>query len=319
MSNVRAGVVGVGHMGRYHVGAYTEILDVDLVGVCDINAENANAVADHFSLEASTDYRDLFGKVDVVSIAVPTEFHVPVARDFLEAGIHVLLEKPIARSFQDAHELFAFARNKDLVLQIGHVERFNSAIHEMKKIVENPIIFESRRIGPFTGRNADDGVVLDLLIHDIDIVLQLAGSPVVDIQAVGKSVVSGRDDVASLQMRFESGCLAHLLASRVSEEKIRTLAVTQPGAYVFLDYTDQEIHIHRQASSESMMTSDQLRYKQESIIERIFVYKGNPLKLQLQHFIDSATKKREVMVSAEEELHSLRVALDVLDRIKDEI
>ncbi|MDP8256236.1 MAG: Gfo/Idh/MocA family oxidoreductase [Candidatus Alcyoniella australis] len=315
MSKIRAGVVGVGHMGRFHVSAYTEIIDVELVGVCDADAQRVAKVAEHYKTRGVTDYREMFGEVDVVSIAVPTELHVQVARDFLEAGIHVLLEKPIARSFSDAHELFTFAQEKDLVLQIGHVERFNGAINEIKKIVENPTLFESRRIGPFTGRNSDDGVVLDLLIHDIDIVLQLSNSPLVQMQAMGRSVVSGRDDLVTAQLRFENGCMAHLLASRVSEEKSRTLAVTQPGAYIFLDYTDQEIHIHRQASSEAVVTTEQLRYKQESIIERLFVYKGNPLKLELQHFIGCAMKGDEVRVSPEDELRSLRVALDILDGI----
>jgi len=316
VGKIRAGVVGVGHMGRYHVSAYTEIRDVELTAVCDSDPEKVRQLADYYHTWGTTDFREMFGKVDLVSIAVPTAMHVPVAREFLEAGIHVLLEKPIAHSFADAHGLFTYALEHDLALQIGHVERFNGAIQELKKIVENPIYFESRRIGPYTSRNSDDGVVLDLLIHDIDIVLQLVGSPLVETQAMGRRVVSGRDDIVSAQLRFESGCLAHLVASRVSEEKSRTLTVTQPGAYISLDYTDQEIHIHRQARSEAQVTTEQLRYKQESIIERLFVYKGNPLKLELQHFIDCAMKGQKTGVSPEDELHSLRVALDILDRIK---
>lgn len=314
---IRAGIVGVGHMGRYHVAAYTEIYNVDIVGVCDLDQEKAKQAVAPFDLPTLTDYRDLYGRVDVVSLAVPTHLHFEVAKDFLENGIHVLLEKPIAPTMAEAEELFNIAAKHRVALHIGHVERFNGAIQEMKKIIENPYLVESRRIGPYTGRNADTGVVLDLMIHDIDIVQNLVDRPVVELNVQGRKIHSDREDLVSVQMRFDNDTLATLLASRVSEEKIRTLTVHQKEAYIFLDYTDQEIHIHRQASSSYQMTNSHLSYRQAGIVERLFVHKGNHLKFEILHFLADAMGEGTRMVSVDRELRSLKVALAVLDQLKD--
>ncbi|MFQ6671836.1 MAG: Gfo/Idh/MocA family protein, partial [Candidatus Tectimicrobiota bacterium] len=245
MSAVRAGVVGVGHMGRYHIAVYSELADVELVGVVDINEERAHQLAAQYNTTSYTDYRALFGRVDVVSIAVPTSLHYAVAKDFLRQGTHVLLEKPITKDLDQAHELFAIAEEHDVVLHIGHVERFNGAVQELKKIVEEPILIEARRLGPFQPRVEDDGVVLDLMIHDIDIVMNLVAQPIAHIAAQGVSVFSPHEDVANVQLTFEGGCVATLTASRATQHKVRTMAVTQQDAYIFLDFTDQDIHIHR--------------------------------------------------------------------------
>ncbi|HEU5323952.1 MAG TPA: Gfo/Idh/MocA family oxidoreductase, partial [Methylomirabilota bacterium] len=169
----RAGVVGVGHMGQYHALVYAELWDVDLVGVVDIDAERAAAVARHYDTRVLADHRDLIGEVDVVSVAVPTEQHFHVARDLLEAGVGVLVEKPIAPTLEEARELFAIARRSGAALQVGHVERFNGAVQELRSIVQRPILVESRRLGPFVPRVQKDTVVMDLMIHDLDIVLAL--------------------------------------------------------------------------------------------------------------------------------------------------
>jgi predicted dehydrogenase len=314
---VRAGIIGAGHMGRYHVAAYSELYHVDLVGVCDIDPKKTELAAAPFELPTYTDYHDLFGKVDVVSIAVPTHLHYPIARDVLEHGIHVLLEKPITPTLDEARDLFRIAGERDLVLHVGHVERFNGAVQEMKKIVDRPYLVESRRIGPWTGRINDAGVVLDLLIHDLDIVLNLVGGEVVKLDVQGRKIRSDFEDLVTVQMEFESGTLATMLASRVSEEKIRTLTVHQPKAYVFLDYSSQEIHIHRQAGSSSALTSQHLSYRQESIVERLFVHKGNPLKFEIQHFIEHAMDKSKHKLNTEQELRSLGLALEILAHLRD--
>jgi len=316
IQKIRAGIVGVGHMGRYHVAAYSELFNVDIIGVCDVEKEKAEFAAAPFSLPVFTDYRDLFGKVDVVSVAVPTHLHFQVAKDFLEQGIHVLLEKPIAPTLAEAEQLFDIAAKHDVALHIGHVERFNGAIQEMKKIIDEPYLIESRRIGPWTGRITDAGVVLDLLIHDIDIVQNLVDRPVVDLQVLGRSIRGEHEDLVTVQVKFENGTVATLVASRISEEKIRTLTVHQKEAYIFLDYTDQEIHIHRRSSSSYQMTDQHLKYRQESIVERLFVHKGNPLKFEIQHFLDHATGNGKRMISIDSELRSLKVALQVLDQLK---
>lgn len=310
---LRVGVVGVGHMGRYHVGLYSELFNVDLVGVADVNHGRAHTIAHQYNTTAYTDYHDLIDKVDAVSIAVPTSLHYPVARDFLDAGVHVLLEKPIAHTMDEARDLFDLAESRNMVLHVGHVERFNGAVQELKKIVHEPLLIESRRLGPFVPRIKDDGVILDLMIHDIDIILGLVSSPIQRIQALGRSMYTGKEDLANVQICFQNGCIATLLASRITEIKVRSMAITQPNAYIVLDYTDQDIRVHRQAASEHIVTRGTLRYKQESFIERIFVHKDNPLKLEIKNFIDSTTHQVSRVPTVAEELHSLQVALQVLD------
>ena len=314
--NLRVGVVGVGHMGRYHVGLYSELPDVDLVGVADINHGRAHSTAQQYSTTAYTNYHDLIDEVDAVSIAVPTSLHHPVARDFLDAGVHVLLEKPIAHTMDEARDLFDLAESRNMVLHIGHVERFNGAVQELKKIVQEPMLIESRRLGPFVPRIKDDGVILDLMIHDIDIILGLVPSPIQRIQALGRSVYTGKEDLANVQICFQNGCIATLLASRTTEVKVRTMAITQPSAYILLDYTDQDIRVHRQASSEHIVARGTLRYKQESLIERIFVHKDNPLKLEIKNFIDSTIQQVSRVPTVAEELNSLQVALQVLELLE---
>lgn len=316
MQKVRAGVVGVGQMGQYHVGVYSELFNVELVGVADCDRARAVTIAEKYNTQAYDDYRDLLAAVDVVSIAVPTSRHYLVARDFLKAGVHVLLEKPIAHTMEEARDLFRLAGINRVVLHIGHVERFNGAIQELKKIVHEPWLIESRRLGPFVPRIKEDGVVLDLMIHDIDIILNLVDAPVQKIYALGKSIYSGREDLANVQICFQNGCIANIIASRATEIKIRTMAITQRDAYIFLDYTDQDIRVHRQASSEHIVTRGTLRYRQESLIERIFVHKENPLKLEIRHLIDCATNGAPRVVSVDEELRSLQVALQILELLE---
>jgi len=317
---MRAGVVGVGHMGQYHALVYAELWDVDLVGVVDIDPDRAQSVARHFDTRAFTDHRELIGEVDVVSVAVPTEQHYRVARDLLEAGVNVLVEKPITPTLEGARELFAVARRSGAALQVGHVERFNGAVQELRKIVERPILIESRRLGPFTPRVQKDTVVMDLMIHDLDIVLALVDSPPRRIAAFGAAVGSDATDVANVQIGFASGTIATLTASRATEEKIRTLAITQPDAYIVLDYLVQDIQIHRRAAQESMPNRESIRYRQASFVEHLFVHKENPLKLEVLHLIRTVRRMRagEVVELAEaEDLRSLAMALEIERLIRD--
>ncbi len=313
MQKTRAGVVGVGQMGQYHVGIYSELHDVELVGVADTDRQRGAYVAGKYGIPLYTDYHDLLGKADVVSIAVPTSLHYSVAKTFLEAGVHVLLEKPIAHTMEEATELFRIADTHGVALHVGHVERFNGAIQELKNIVHEPWFIESRRLGPFVPRIKEDGVILDVMIHDIDIILNLVESPITRLYALGKSINSDREDLANVQICFQNGCIANILASRSTEIKIRTMAITQRDAYIILDYTDQDIRVHRQASSEHVVTRGALRYRQESLIERIFVHKENPLKLEIQHLLDCVSRRATRVVSVEKELRSLQVALQILD------
>lgn len=313
--SINAGVIGAGRMGQYHVGVYSELTGVNLVGVVDVNQTRGAEIAKKYRTSFYEDYRSLFGKVDVVSIAVPTSMHYEVAKECLQAGVHCLVEKPITPSLAQAEELFNIAEKNGAILHVGHVERFNGAVQELSKAVRDPIFIESRRLGPFDPRMKDDGVVLDLMIHDIDIILNLVKSPVVEINAIGATIFSDKEDVVNVQLRFENGCLANILASRATQEKIRTLAVTQQREYIFLDYTTQDILVHRRASSQHQLGIQELKYTQESFIERIFVHRENPLKLELRHLIDCVANGADRRISVENELMSLRVALAVLDRL----
>jgi predicted dehydrogenase len=317
---LRAAVVGAGHMGAYHTLAYAELPDVELVGVVDLDPDRARKVADHYETRPFADHRDLIGHADVVSVAVPTEEHFRVARDLLEAGVSVLVEKPMTPTLEEARELFAVARRAGAVLHVGHVERFNGAVQELRKIVDHPLLIESRRLGPFVPRVRKDTVVMDLMIHDIDIVLALAASPPLRVTTFGAAVHSEVTDVASVQIVFESGTIASITASRATEEKIRTLAITQRDAYIVLDYIDQDIQIHRRAAQEYLVNRESIRYRQASFVEHLFVRKDNPLKLEILHLIRTTRARHagEPLALAEaDDLRSLAMALAIERMIRD--
>ena len=317
MRTVRAGVIGVGRMGTYHVGILSELDKVELSAVVDIDSKSRKVIEKNYETLGFDNYRDICDKIDVAVVAVPTGMHYPIAKDLLNAGIHVLLEKPCANKLDHARELFQIAEDKNLTLHIGHVERFNGAVQELHKIVEAPIFVECKRMGPFSNRIKDDGVVLDIMIHDIDIILNLIKSKVVEIHVLGSSVFSDKDDLVNAQLKFENGCIANIVASRASQNQVRTLSITQKDSFVVLDYTDQEIYVHRKSSSEHKLSKDSLRYKQESLVERIFVHKDNPLKLELQHFLDCATNGSPRKVAIDNELYSLEIALNILSQFNN--
>lgn len=314
MSRIKAGVLGIGKMGEYHVGILSENRDIDLTAISDTNEERGRVISERYDVPYYSKMDDMLEKVDVAVVAVPTKLHYPIAKQVLEAGIHVLLEKPCADNLEHARELFELANKNNLILHIGHVERFNGAVQELHKLVDDPIMVECKRMGPFVERMKDDSVVLDTMIHDIDIILNLINAKVERINVMGRSVFSDKDDVVSVQLEFDTGCIASILASRASQNKERTLSITQRDSYVILDYTDQEIYVHRQSSSDYRLTRDSLRYKQESLIERIFVHKDNPLKLEIQHFLDCVKNGTPRKVAVDNELYSLEIALGIMEQ-----
>ena len=313
------GVIGVGRMGKYHVGILSELPEVELAAVVDIDPKVRKVIEGNYSTPGFENYKDIYGKVDAVVVAVPTGLHFSITKDLLNAGIHVLLEKPCAHNLNHARELFKIAEEKNLTLHIGHVERFNGAVQELHKIVKSPIFVECKRMGPFTDRIKDDGVVLDIMIHDIDIILNLIQSKVTKTHVLGASVFSDKDDLVNAQLEFENGCIANIIASRASQNQIRTLSVTQKDSFVVLDYTDQEIYVHKKSSSEHKLSKDSLRYKQESMVERIFVHKDNPLKLELKHFLDCSTNGSPRKVAIDRELYSLEIALNILKKFNERL
>ena len=317
---LRAGVVGAGHMGQYHIIALMELWDVELVGIVDQDFPRAQALASTYGTKAFHDHRELAGLVDVATVAVPTEQHFDVSRDLLEAGVHVLVEKPMTPTLEEAKELFRVARARNRVLHVGHVERFNGAVQELRKIVERPILIESRRLGPYAPRVARDSVVIDLMIHDLDIVLGLVDGEPRKVTAMGASVRSEVADVANVQIVFDGGTMATITASRATEEKIRTLAITQPEAYIVLDYQNQDIQIHRRAAQDYTVNREAIRYRQASFVEHLFVHKDNPLKLELRHLMAAARAAQStgrVELPEGEDLRSLAVALEVERMIRE--
>lgn len=287
---------------------------VNLVAVCDANQEAVDQVALTYSLKGYTDYKKFLKAVDAVVIAVPTFLHYKFASEALEAGKHVMLEKPITKTVYFAEKLIRLAEQKNLFLQVGHVERFNAAVQELQHVVDQPYLIQTMRLGP-SSRITDVGVVLDLMIHDIDIVLAIAHSRVVDVAAHGSRVYSQFEDVANASLYFENGVVANLTASRVTTNKIRTMAISQKDAYIFLDYATQDMTIHRQPHTDYFVAREEIRYRQESLVERLFIHKDNALKLELEHFVDCIGEEREPIRHPEADITALKIAKQIMDRI----
>ncbi|MCX8084727.1 MAG: Gfo/Idh/MocA family oxidoreductase [Calditerrivibrio sp.] len=316
---IRMGLIGVGRMGRYHLNLYDEISDIQKAAVCDIDADIFDTLPLNPDTIVTTNYKEILDKVDAVTIAAPTKFHYQIAKDCLNAGKHVLVEKPITTDYEQAVELFNIAQKKDLVLHIGHVERFNAAVQELKKLINNPFLIESRRVGPFVERMKDDSIVLDLMIHDIDIILNLIGRDVIDIEAKGSLVYSDLPDFASVTLVFDNNAIANILVSRVTQKKDRTMSISQQDAFIYIDYTNQDINIYRKGASQHVFGNKELKYINEYVLERVFVYKDNPLKMEIKHFLSCIKKETSRIVTVEHELNSLKVALKVDSILKTKI
>ncbi len=316
MSKLKMAVIGTGSMGRHHVNLLHNLPGVELVGVVDKNAETLMNICNKYELKGFDDYDKVINKVDAAVIAVPTIHHYNVAKDFLDKGKHVLVEKPLTVGVEQGQDLIRLANAKKLIVQVGHVERFNAAVQQLRKIVKNPYLIESRRTGPMNKRIADVGVVLDLMIHDIDIILNIVNDKVKELHAVGKKIYSGHEDVATAQILFEGGCVAVISASRVTQNKDRSMRISQKDSFVALNYGDQDLEIHRQASSAYLLTPDEIKYSQESFVEKLHIQKDNPLKMELQHFINCIQGKEKPLVSNENDILALDVTNQILAKVR---
>jgi predicted dehydrogenase len=275
MEKIRVGVVGVGHLGQHHARNYSEIDGCELVGVADVDRKAASRVASQNRTQAFFDYKLLIGQVDAVSIVVPTVYHHAVAREFLENGIHVMVEKPITTTVAEARELINLAEARSLILQVGHIERFNVAVVKLQEVLTNPGFIESHRLGPYDPRVRDVGVVLDLMIHDIDIILQIVRSPIVSIDAVGVPILSPREDIANARIKFANGCTANLTVSRVTPNKMRKIRIFQPNTYVSVDYMKQSMEIYQKVDIEGAGEGEP---KAQIVRKRLRLKKVEPLK-----------------------------------------
>ena len=316
VQKIKFGIIGVGHMGSYHLNVVAAMPTHELVGIFDARADYAKEKAEQFDTKAFATYEELIGECEAVTIAVPTHLHYDIAKHALLKGVHVLVEKPITFEVAQAEELIRLAAEKNLILQVGHVERFNGAVMALSNIATEPLLIQTRRLHPQNNRILDVGVVLDLLIHDIDIVLNLVKKPLVRHSAFGSCITGEHEDIAVIELQFEGGCIATLTASRLSQYKERTLTVTQKNNFVILNYGAQEIEIHRQGNSVTVTAPDEIKYSQESVVERVHVHKDNPLKSEHLHFYNCIMGKEKPLVAGAVDLNTLRIALESVQQIK---
>lgn len=305
---LRVGVIGVGYLGRFHARIYADMPDVELVGVADIDAQAARTVAEAHGCGAYTNANELVDKVDAVSIVVPTVAHLTVARPFLERGIHTLLEKPIAPTYAEALKIVELAERDGVILQIGHLERFNAGVMALAERVQDARFIEVHRLGPFVDRATDVDVVTDLMIHDIDIAMSLVNAKIADVAAVGIPVLTTHVDIANARLVFDNGAVANVTASRVSNKKFRRIRVFGQNSYYGLNYIDQQLEI-----VQAKLASEGER--PQIVSEQLEIQPRPPLDVELEHFVQSVRDQRPPLVDGRVGLEAIRVAELVREKI----
>ncbi len=310
MRPLRVGVIGVGRLGKFHAQKYHALPGVELVAAVDIKPDRAQEVARQYDAEPFTDFHDVLDMVDAVSVAVPTESHYQVGRDVLAAGCHLLMEKPITYDLGHADELIEVAREKGLVFQVGHVERFNPAVRKMETLLTQPIFIESHRLNLFTTRGTDVDVVLDLMIHDLDIVAHIVSAEVKELHAVGMPVITGKIDIANVRIIFSNGTVANLTASRVSNKNLRKIRIFQPDAYISVDCLNRKIGVTRLENHKD--DPEGLPQVNTTKLE----YPGSdPLADQVRSFVKAVKDGKAPVVSGEDARKALWVAHNIIDQI----
>jgi predicted dehydrogenase len=300
---VRIGVIGVGYLGQHHERIYSELENVELTAVVDIDKKKADAFAEKYGCKAYYDYKHILNEVDAVSIVTPTTTHYSIALDCIKAGKDILIEKPITMNVKEAEKLINEAEKRDCIIQVGHLERYNPAVLAASEMIKKPLFIESERLSPFLGRGTDVDVTLDLMIHDIDIILSLISSPVKDIRAVGAKVLTDKIDVAKAWLAFENGCIALATVSRLSPEKLRRLKVFQKDSYISIDYQSSEIKRHFRTKEGISFAVTKPENKE-------------PLKEELKDFINCVKERRRPTVSAVEGKNALKIVLEISKIIK---
>jgi predicted dehydrogenase len=304
---MRVAVIGVGHLGKHHARILSTLADVTLVAVVDTNRPRAEEIAAAYQTRPLFDARQLAGQVDAVTIAVPTALHRDIALPFLEAGVPVLVEKPMARSLAEADEMIAAAAASRVALGVGQTERFNPAVAAAVPLLRDPRFIEVHRLGTFPERSLDIDVVFDLMIHDLDVVLSLVGGPVESIEAVGVPVLTGRVDIANARLRFASGCIANLTASRISRDRVRKIRFFQPAAYVSIDYAAQKLEVWRLTKTDGAMPAIQ---GGELTVEH-----QEPLQRELADFVDAVKSGRAPLVDGDQGRRALELAAQITERM----
>ncbi|MCX8058140.1 MAG: Gfo/Idh/MocA family oxidoreductase [Spirochaetes bacterium] len=315
---VKIGVIGVGHMGEYHTNILKyldKIGDIKFVGIFDINKKRMKEISNKYNVKYFNSDEELYKEVDAIICAVWSTEHYKVAKKALEFDVNILIEKPFSHLYNLAYELANLAKKKNLIIQIGHVERFNGAIVELrKKYVKEPILIEARRYGLFTEKKKDTGVILDLMIHDIDIILNIANSEIVDFDAFATSVYTEFEDIANAIFYFKNNCIASVIASRASYIKKRTLDIAQKSNYIFLNYDTQEIEIYRKSNTIFEVDQKEILYHRGAFIEKISVHVENALKDEIIHFINCVEGKEKPLFPIENDLNTLMLTLSVIKK-----
>lgn len=310
INKIRTAVIGVGHLGREHARLMASLERSELIAVCDTNEEAGRAVADKLGVRHVRDYREILDQVEAVSIATPTINHHETACACLAAGIHVLVEKPISRTLAEADEMIRLAAEHDVTLQVGHIERFNPAFRALQAQLSRPRFFEAHRMGIFSPRSLDIDVVMDLMVHELDIISSLVDQEVVRVEAVGIPILTSKIDLANARLEFADGCIANITASRVSGERLRKLRVFQPHEYYSLDYAEQQVTICRLTPSDIPGTLPNI------VAGGLEITKREPLAAEIDSFLESASNRTNPVVSGSDGRRALKLAIDVLDSIK---
>jgi len=310
MKKIRAAVVGVGYLGRFHAQKYAALPECELTAVVDIDTEVGARVAAELGTRALSDYRELCGQVDAVSVVTPTDSHAEIATALLRTGAHVLVEKPIAQSVEQAQQLIDAARENGLVLQVGHLERFNPAILAAEPLLARARFIECHRLAPFKERGTEVNVVLDLMIHDIDLVQMIIGSPVATLDAVGTPVFSGEIDIANVRLNFENGCVANVTASRVSLKTERKLRVFHDGGYLSIDLQQKILTVIRKRALPAAAGELPVQIEEQSFAQ------GDALLAEIEAFLAAVRGERAVLVSGEDGQRALRTAIAITERMR---
>jgi len=308
---LRAAVIGVGYLGRFHAEKYAAHAEAELVGVIDVDGERARAVAAELGVEAATDHRAFLGRIDCASVAVPTHQHYAVAHDLLEAGVDVLVEKPLTGSVEEGKTLVELAARGARVLQVGHLERFNPAVLAVAELVTQPRFIECHRLAPFSERGTDVDVVLDLMIHDLDVILTMVPSAVRSVEAVGVPVLTPSVDIANARLRFANGCIANVTASRVSLKRERKLRIFQADAYLSVDYGEQRIRVCRRQPSDDGQTA--------LTVEDRAVPEGDALAREVDAFLRAVRERETPPVSGWDGLRALEIVQVIRESLETEV
>ena len=328
MSALRAAVVGVGHLGRHHARILKSLSGVDLIGVVDIASARAQEVARELGVPAFAAHREILDRVDAVTIAVPTVDHLAVARDFLDRGVATFVEKPLAKTIAEGDELVALSRKRRAPLQVGHVERFNPAVRAVEGKLGRPRFIEAHRLSPFKFRSTDIDVVMDLMIHDLDLVLHFADSPLKRVDAVGVSLLFGPEDLANARLEFENGCVANLTASRISDKSMRKIRLFTENQYASIDTLEKTLRLYRTTRELAKALSEMPADREPSLadlaaiprefysIEEITLPDEEPLAVELKAFVETARTRGEPVVPGEDGVRAMRAAEEVVREMR---